>query len=198
MNIFFFDTETTGFPRKDIPMHHEDQPHLVELAFIMLDQQEGGDLVEVDQYETLVHCPVPISEDATAVHGITREKTLAEGVSLKEALERFISVMARADACAAHNAKFDQKILQISAARYMMVHGWKYLNDLAGPKAPLYCTMLTAVPICKPKWPKLSEAYEILVDPAGFKGAHRALEDVKALVAVYAKLAEMGVKMVEV
>ena len=41
------------------------------------------------------------------------------------------------------------------------------------------------------KWPKLSEAYETLVDEEGFEGAHDAMADVRACRAVYYKLKEL-------
>ena len=57
-----------------------------------------------------------------------------------------------------------------------------------------FCTMLNTVEIVKIpgrkgyKWPKLDEAYRILVDPDGFEGAHDALADVKACRKVFYNL----------
>lgn len=42
------------------------------------------------------------------------------------------------------------------------------------------------------KWPKLTEAYEGLVNPAGFGGAHNALADVNACAEILWKLEDTG------
>ena len=42
------------------------------------------------------------------------------------------------------------------------------------------------------KWPKLEEAYRILVDPVGFEGAHDAMVDVEACRKVFYALKNGG------
>ena len=87
--ILVFDTETTGFVDFHMPPDHECQPHLVQLAAILIDDA-GSEratmsvIVKPDGYE--------IPEKASAVHGITTDIASRVGIPLAAALHPFINL----------------------------------------------------------------------------------------------------------
>ncbi len=181
----FFDTETTGLPLWKMPSTHEGQPHLVQLGAVLVDP-EGR---EVSVLNLLVNPGVSIPEETSAIHGITTERAVAGGVSERMALALFFKMAEMAGEIVAHNLGFDQRIIRILALREGKLELYQRAFD-----RPTYCTMRAATPVCclrgtrGYKWPKLTEAYEMLVDPAGFEGAHDALVDVRACMKVYEAL----------
>lgn len=187
MIYLFFDTETTGMIQKDLPADHDDQPKIVQL---------GMELCADDRVVTSVKilvdpgCEVP--EPATKVHGITTSEARSMGVPAIVAVALFNNLARKASVLVAHNAAFDVGVL---TGEYLRLNR----ENPFGEKK-IYCTMALSTDVCKLpgkyksfKWPSLKEAYEILVDPGGFDGAHDAMADVRACRAVFQKLAEMGV-----
>lgn len=185
MRHLFFDTETTGFYRANKPLNHPDQADLVQIAWIL---DEDGETIE--EQEFVIHpYGFTIPDAAANVHGITTQIAIERGVDLSHAMDLFELAAASCDSFVAHNAEFDINILRVLAAKQQMAR----LSELTGTR-PAFCTMKTATNICKIpsprssrsyKWPTLMEAYQLLVDSAGFVGAHDALVDVKACRAVY-------------
>ena len=185
----FFDTETTGLAKFNLPPEHPSQPRMVQLGMILIDDQneivnEVGLVIKPDGYI--------ISEQVASIHGISQERAMKYGVPVSVALALFMQFHLQAETLIGHNIKFDKLVLQSEFARYF---------EKAGVTKPTlfnlkeYCTMLESTNICKLsnkfksgyKWPKLSEAYnyffhEELLD------AHDALTDVRATVRVYIHL----------
>lgn len=189
MNLLFFDTETTGFPQKKLPLNDERQPRLVQLA--MIEDRDDELLLE---YDTIVKVPdgFEVPEASCAVHGITTQRSLSEGCEPEKVCEDFFDAIDRCDLIIAHNYSFDVFISNIQFARLGL---GKCLEAIK--LKPHFCTMIASMNICKLpgkygsyKWPTLDEAYRILVDPAGFEGAHDALNDVRACRKVYYALKE--------
>lgn len=187
MQYFFYDTETTGFFSKKKPFGDPSQPHLVQLAGMLCN--EKGDILGSMNF-VLEAFGFTIPAGAANVHGITTEMAQEFGVSAKVALTAFEALLEQADVVVAHNKEFDDTIMQIAWER----HG--FMNKFP---AKGYCTMHNTTEICKLpgkfgkyKWPKLIEAYQILVDPAGFEGAHDAMVDVQACKEVFYALKERG------
>lgn len=187
--ILFFDTETTGFFRDRLPVDHDEQPHLVQLA-AMLCADDGAPLAS---FSTVVTPLVLIPKQASDVHGIDDEKASLLGVEPAKAIEMFSHLYARADLICAHNIKFDKGVMEAAIARVR--------KQVLTLKKPLFCTMETASPIInlpptermlaagfnKPKPPKLEECVkhffgEDMVD------AHDAMVDVAACRRVYLHL----------
>lgn len=185
MSILFYDTETTGFFNKKNPWNHPSQPHVVQLAAV-LDDENGR---TVGCMNVLIDCGVDVPEAAFNVHGVDREMTTKYGLDAVEVLNMFYSMLSRTELLVAHNKQFDDTQIQIMHSR----HKPGEVIPLNGMKS--FCTMEATTPICKIpsafkgrgpyKWPKLDEAYRILIDPEGFSGAHDALKDVNACRAVY-------------
>ena len=189
MNIVFFDTETQGIPRWDLPADHESQPHIVDLGAILCD--ETG--TELDRFESIVRPDGwTVPEGAAKVHGITTEIALAQGRPIIEVLDGFDALLARAGLLVAFNIKFDDKLLRGARRRNGRPDGFGTI--------PVFCCMRGAEPLCKIertakmkkagfgagkfKTPKLSEAVKILLGRE-HEGAHRAMADTLATKDLY-------------
>jgi DNA polymerase III epsilon subunit-like protein len=189
--INVFDTETTDLITDwKKPSEGPDQPHIVSLTGLLVDDQTRE---IVDSVNVLVK-PLnwEISEGAFATHGITRERAMDEGILEEEALEMFTSLNMRATLRIAHNTTFDNRIVRIAQKRYWpeedpifaeLMRSWKEDKNL------YYCTMMQYTKKFGGKWPKLTEAYERLIGRP-MEDAHSSLGDAKACMEVYFKLIE--------
>ncbi|WP_429956076.1 3'-5' exonuclease [Gluconobacter japonicus] len=187
MRILFFDTETTGFIKPNLPAGHEDQPHCVQLAAIMMDDL-GNEEVCVNVIIRPDGWVVP--ERVAAIHGITTEKAGRYGIREEVASVLFYDLTCRADLLVAHNIQFDRQVVATMFARAKRPE-WKL------PEAQL-CTMAAATPIVnlpptprmvaagfnKPKAPKLEECIQHFYGET-LEGAHDALVDVRACARIY-------------
>lgn len=192
MKTLVLDTETTGFPFKETPLQDEKQPHLVQLATLLA---EGEEILE--EWSTIVFCPIMMPKRAFDVHGISTEISRRDGVSLRDAVDLFRHRLKIADRVVAHGTSFDIKMLRIAYARLGLDEAELFFR-------PRFCTMQTATPILQLpsprgrgfKWPTLQEAYKRLVDSAGFEGAHSANVDALACFKVMRALEKKGVQLV--
>ncbi len=184
MKTLVFDTETTGFPNKTVPLEHEIQPHLIQLAALLT---EGDEILS--RFETIIHCPIEVPEGAFKVHGISKQKSWDKGVSLAAALASFDDLLIACERLAAHNMDFDLQMMRIAYARCEM-----HPNIEAVPKI---CTMRTITPIMRrlgKRW-TLDSSYRHLVDSAGFEGAHDASADTMACFKVLRALEASNVEI---
>lgn len=191
--ILFFDTETTGFFQDRAPLDHHSQPHLVQIAAELC--EDNGE--SVAGFSLIVDPGVQIPAQASNVHGINNERAAALGVSLEFAISAFSHLYQRADTLCAHNIKFDKGVMEVAIARH---YGKPRLLT-----KPLFCTMEAASPIVnlpptermvaagfnKPKPPKLEECIRHFFDEA-LDGAHDAMVDVTACRRVYFHLKSLG------
>lgn len=184
--INVFDFETTGIPDWKQPSEAGHQPHIVEVAALLCDA--AGNII--DRYQAIVRPNGwEISPEMVAIHGISQEQAMDEGIPEIEALDGFLAIHARASIRAAHNATFDDRIARIAIARY---HG-KDLADAFKESTEKFCTCNSSrAPVGLKKLPTLAEAYkhftgEDLVE------AHRAMPDALACARVYFAL--QGVAM---
>jgi DNA polymerase-3 subunit epsilon len=187
--VVFFDTETTGFPQDKSPIEHPSQPYLVQLAAIWDDGKNNTGA----SISLIVNSDCDIPSGAAGVHGLTRPICEEFGVAPMTALAAFHGLAQRADMLIAHNLQFDMKILKIAYARLGKL--LKFTEDIQSK--PNFCTMRASTDLVKIpapygrggyKWPKLDEAYRVLVNSAGFEGAHDAMADTNACREVYYKL----------
>lgn len=195
----FFDTETTDLPLFSEPSEDPRQPHVVQLAAL---------LVDLDSREELEELNVIIKPDgwesapkALETHGITTERGLAEGIDEAVAVERFLAMWLKAQHRIAHNEQFDARILRIAIKRFI---------DPLNPDAAISvsdewkagkaeCTQKLATPILKlPPTPamlrsrfknnfksaNLREAYKHFTG-LEMEGAHDAMVDVRGCMAVW-------------
>jgi len=193
--ILFFDTETTGFFDDRLPVDHDAQPYLVQLAAQLCDKNGAS----VAGFSFIVCYPgVEIPERAAAVHGITTEKAIQFGIAPEFALAAFTHLYQRADVICAHNIKFDKGIMEVAIARHY--------GKTMPLRKPLFCTMEAASPIVnlpptekmraagfdKPKPPKLEECVRHFFNEE-LDGAHDAMVDLSACRRVYLHLKSIEV-----
>lgn len=192
--LLCFDTETTGLPAWRDPSDAPHQPHLVQLAMILM-EDDGTERAAVD----LIIKPDgwTISDDIAKIHGITTDLASRVGVPEKVATDLFVGLAYQPGVkLVAHNVKFDERLMRIAMLRAGYDKAWQQSRP-----RETFCTMEAATPIVnlpptekmlaagfnKPKAPRLSECIEFFFQEK-LDGAHNALVDVRACVRVYKHL----------
>ena len=187
--FLFFDTETTGLPRYyQAPLEDLDNwPRLVQLAWLLADEK-GKEIKSVSKIIKPNGFEIP--KEAAAVHGISTERALDEGVQLNPVLKEFSTAVEEAKILVAHNMQFDEKIMGAELLRNKHEHK---LFD-----RPKICTMQSSTDYCAIqneygyKWPKLVELHAKLFGEE-FEDAHDALADVRACARCFFALIDKGV-----
>ena len=188
----FFDTETTGLPKrfgaKPDDLDAWNTARLVQLSWIV--DQDGdeigfGDLIiRPDGFE--------IPAEASAIHGITQMEAMAKGVELKKAVYYFLGAARMADIIIGHNVEFD---LGVTGAELIRTWGKNYLDGITTED-----TMKGTVDFCQIpkkngfgfKYPKLMELYVKLFGTF-FSDAHNSLNDVTATRERYWELKRLNI-----
>lgn len=194
----FFDTETTGLPKKwKAPMIDLDNwPRVIQLAWLVvdkdnLDRAQWNYLIKPDGWE------IP-KERFWLEHGFDTDKSVAEGVPIKGALESFVLDLNECEYLISHNLDFDYNVLGAELLR----------AGVRGKKLTRICTKEISTEFCKMpfagrkqypgmraqswKWPKLSELHVKLFNK-DFDDAHDALADVRALRTCFFELLRLGI-----
>jgi len=180
----FFDTETTGLPDWKTPSGGDKQPHMVQLAALLVDVDTRQIIESMDVIIKPDGWVIP--QDVIDIHGITNERAIEVGIPEEEALNQFLALW-NFRSRVAHNTTFDNRIIRIATKRYSdesIITAWK--------EGEYECTGLLSKPIMKMgkkgkygyKMPKLIEAYEFFT---GLKldNAHNAMDDTRACMSVY-------------
>lgn len=188
--ILIFDTETTGLPDFKAPSEAPHQPHIVQLAALLVDPVSRATIASMDVIVRPDGWAIP--DDVAAVHGISTERAAALGVSESIALGLFLDMWGAASLRVAHNEQFDARIIRIAQHRFDC-------GDLDAWKAgKAECTARLATPLCqipptekmvragfnKFKTPNLGEAYRHFTGRE-LENAHSAMADVLACRDVY-------------
>ena len=188
--ILFYDTETTGLPDFKAPSEAAHQPHIVQLAALLVDPHSRETIASMDVIVRPLGWTIP--DDVAAVHGITTERATAVGVSESIALGLLLDLWGCAGVRVAHNEQFDARIIRIAQHRFDCgdLDAWK--------GAPAECTARLTTPICnippssaqqaktsfKRKTPTLGEAYRHFFGRE-LEGAHSAMADAQACRDIY-------------
>ena len=142
MRALFYDTETTSLPLWSEPSEHPSQPHIVQLAALLVDTDTRKTLGSIDL--TIKPADWSIPDDTAKIHGITTEIAHDIGVPELIALESFTALWLRSDVRIGHNESFDARIVRIALHRFdpgMEADQWK-----AGRAE---CTQILSTPILK-------------------------------------------------
>ncbi|MEE1946643.1 3'-5' exonuclease [Pedobacter sp. KR3-3] len=172
----FFDTETTGLPKnwKAAVTDLANWPRLVQLAYLYFNAK--GELIASGDFIVRPEGFI-IPKESSDIHGITTERAINEGLSLKVVLENFYGYLDSCTHLVAHNMSFDEKIMGAELLRNNM-------KELISQKSRI-CTMLGTKNYCALpgpygyKWPKLSELHYKLFG-SDFMEAHNAAADIQA------------------
>jgi DNA polymerase III epsilon subunit-like protein len=176
----FFDTETTGLPKREgAPMTELDNwPRVTELGWQLYDAnekliEEAADLIYPDGW-------VMPTGKFWIEHGFSQEKSLAHGIPIAQAFEKFHSAINRCKYLIAHNMVYDYNVLGSELIRY----GVKFEN-----RPIKVCTKINQGIFNT--WPSLTKLHEHLF-LEGFDGAHSALADVAACARCFFELKRIG------
>lgn len=186
-----FDVETSGLPLFKEPSEHPDQPHIVQIGARLIDIETREPMLTLDTIIKPNGWTIP--SEVAAIHGITTERALAEGIPEHEALATFDDMWRQAEFRLAYNASFDDRILRIAYMRHVgfgRADEWK--------DGAVKCSARMATPIVNmaptdrmmaagrytAKMPKLAEAYRFFFG-RDLENAHSALADVDASTAIY-------------
>ena len=187
----FFDTETTGLPKRwSAPISDLDNwPRMIQLAFKFYKNGEnvnnGNYIIRPEGFF--------IPEESSNIHGITNSRAEKEGVSLIIVLKEFQKFVEEADFLVAHNMDFDEKIIGAEFLRNDMA------NILVNKKT--ICTKEIATDFCKIpgingkvgyKWPKLSELHRKLFN-SDFADSHNAAADIDATAKCFWEMKNQGI-----
>ena len=186
-----FDTETTDLPRPHLEPHHPAQPHLLQFAGILF----NDDGTELDRLFTMVRPGrgAPLSTHAFAAHGISLEEAFHRGIGISEVFRWFASASKRSTCIVGHNVEFDLRVMTIVAARLGQ-------TGCSAP-APTFCTMTHSTPLVNlpptlrmmaagrfhPKSPTLSECVRHFFGEE-HSDAHNAEADVRACIRIFRHL----------
>ena len=187
-----FDTETTGLPKRwDAPITDTDNwPRCIQIAWQLHDGM--GNLIEHQDY-IITPDGFNIPYDAERIHGISTELAIEEGISIKEALEKFNAALSKSKFIVGQNVGFDVNIMGSEFYRYGIE------SPLA--KMPILdtCTEVTAEMLQLPggrggkyKLPTLTELHEYLFGEP-FAEAHNATADVEATTRCFLELVKREV-----
>ncbi len=181
----FYDTETSGLPLFKEPSEHPGQPHIVQLAAILVDMDTRKTIASMDVIIRPNGWVIP--DNVAAIHGITTEHAMDVGIVEELAVEMFLQFW-QGRRRIGHNENFDARILRIALKRFFteeVADRWK--EGSSG------CTAIRATPICAlpptekmkaakrfhHKTPNLGEAYRHF-HGKDFDNAHSAMADVMA------------------
>lgn len=196
--LFFTDTETTGLPNKALPRDHANQPHIVQVAAILYDDQRES--IEA-QFEGIVRpdgYTIDNNSEAVKTHGITHERAMDYGLPAPMVANMLLRMVDMADKFVAYNEGFDHFML-------LRLFGlFDFPSERLGNMVRM-CMMTKAKPVCKIpptqkmldagftdyKSPKLGEAY-LHCFGTPLDGAHSAFIDVRATLRLYRHFMKNG------
>lgn len=175
--LLFYDTETTGFPLCKKPSDHEDQPHLVQLAAIVVNAKTR----EVTQSIDLIIKPDgwEIPKKVVKIHGITTQHAMSVGMEEDFAVLSLIALW-NVRKRIAYNESFDAHIIKIAIMRTNCSRvRQRWINSESE------CSMwLAKKAMGLSKKPSLSKAYEYYTGNK-LENAHSAMSDTLACKDVY-------------
>lgn len=170
-NIVFFDTETTGLD--------PNQCQIIEIAAIAY-RNSYKERYDLEEFVQLRDPSERIPKEIEELTGITTEKVMSEGITEAEAAKKFADFVtgeatgkrSESTLLVAHNANFD----------LCFVRGW-----LRGVELPSKLDFLDTLTVFKDRraYPhRLQNAIEAYGLENEVQNTHRAIDDVRALVAV--------------
>lgn len=178
MNLIY-DCETTGLPLFNKPSDDAAQPHLIQLAALLVDdelnvQQTFSWNVKSEGWE--------VPPEITQLTGLTTQALTDTGLPLEEVINMFMAISAN-HLLVGHNEGFDRRMIRISLKRLKMPNSvceeWK--------NRPSYDTCLEGQKVTGTKRQTLKELYRYYEgkDP---DSVHTALMDCHSTLTVYRAL----------
>lgn len=172
-----FDTETTGLLKPDL-CELWLQPFITEICLVKHDFD--GNIQGV--FETFLKPPVPIPPEVTEITGIT-DAMVANAPKFIQIYDSLCDFVRGEKTIFAHNCSYDIGMLTVELQRHDLENRFPWPSNQI-------CTVEAAMPI-RNKRIKLGELYELLTGKK-MVNAHRAKDDVLALVEVVCQLKNNG------
>lgn len=167
-NVLFFDIETTGFPKKDTPID------IIEIG--MQFAPTLGYSKDIETLSQLYSIEGSIPYQITQITGI-RNDMIQGKPHIFEHLELIKDKVKRADVIVAHNAPFDIRCLELIGVSFTdkeifdtATHSKRMFPELASHTMSSMCSFLGI----------------------NNKDAHRAIEDVNAMIQIYAEITDLN------
>lgn len=170
MRALVFDTETTDLLANPLA-NLDKQPRIAEFCGMLV--EPDGSVSETLDF--MCNPGIPMSKEAAQITGLTDDK-LAGHPPLDQFVGAVAGLVRRADAIVAHNLFFDLQVMELEFAR-LGISG-----ELVWPNRKI-CTVVETEWV-QQKRMKLGDLYEFLFNER-FSEAHRAKNDVAALVRIY-------------
>lgn len=197
--ILTYDTETTGLPDFKARSADPIQPHLVQLALV-ISSDDGAEITATSVIIKPDGWTIPA--EVTAIHGISHERAMDEGIPEAVAVGMFLVNQGQCAIRVAHNESFDRRIMRIAMTRSSLERD--FIEAIEGRAS--YCTCNNAKPIVNlpptermlasgfnsPKPPKLEECIRHFFGE-DLPGAHDALIDARAAARLYFHLQTLKV-----
>lgn len=193
MIVTIYDLETTGLPLWKEPSEHPGQPHICQFTAVRFDDETGDEL----EYFNAIVKPDGwvIPAEVTAIHGITMERAMDEGIPEKTVVKRYLDLLDRTERLSAYNISFDQRIMRIAMLRNGLTK--TEIDDIQSA-VWAHCCMQQATPLVKApptakmmatgrktfKNPSLAEAVKAILGE-DMEGAHDSRVDVAYTVRLY-------------
>jgi DNA polymerase III epsilon subunit-like protein len=176
LKFCFIDTETTGLT---------DNSNIIELAWVITDKH----LNVLKEESHLINGNFEITEFIKNLTGISKEKTVADGILIQDALKRFYNDILKCQFLVAHNILFDYKMIMNEIKNIFSHDGHKneleHYTHIFQSKVRL-CSLLILKKECKDRDIttenyKLQTFYNRLIDEPRVQ-IHRALSDVYMII----------------
>ncbi len=177
--MIIFDTETTGFLRA-FDAKIELQPHMTEICCVRVDKEFNM----IGEFESLVKPGIPIPEATIKINGID-DAMVADAPSFIEIYDELAQLFLGEDILVAHNANFDVGVLWYELARL------GFQANFPWPMRHI-CTIEKTMHI-EGKRLNLGKLHKYATGLEFVSGAHRAKNDVYALVRCFHWLVEEGI-----
>lgn len=195
------DTETNAKADFDKPAEHECQPRLAQLAMLLI-SHEGE--VQGERNFYIVPDGWSMTEEATAVNGLTDAFLREVGLPIEHALKAYSQIISDGRFVVAHHAQYDCKVMRGELFRAGMDKLFEQTRNV--------CTMrkaagviLKEVPVkdkvtgaiigtkLTKQWPSLDRCRDVL--GISKEGNHRGMKDALDALAVYRHLLTQGVDL---
>ena len=177
--ILIFDTETTSLYEDNLPPGDPDQPGIVQLAAIGLNNELGFNK-DMFKFSAILNPFKPSTQGAIKVHGYTNEFVEEHGFNYKESFEYFESIIEEHNLIVGHNIEFDVNVYYSECIRMGMKTCIK--------EKKTFCTMRSNYDIYQ-RCLKLGTVYKYYTGHT-IQNAHDAYADVEATKLIFIKTLE--------
>lgn len=184
MKYAVIDSETTGLFSYDKPADAEGQPRMAQFAACIL-----RDDLSIERHSSLLIKPDcwVMSEEGTAIHGLTQALLLEKGFPVSNALALYNQLLDEDYIIVGYNVSFDLKVLRGELRRAGLPDRFESTRSIDCMR-PLekVCNILKANGKGT-KLPKLIEAHKFFFAQE-MTGAHDALQDAKACAGIFREM----------